>query len=214
MFSFDVLAKSSLSGESIIVSGTFLDRAVMWSIILVRGCEMCLKIFNRIKRFLGRAPMNTASSRSDIIYKMGMSNFDVSVKFVFPWKSGRTASAARIRTVECVFLRMGFHVTGQVMLSRKPLSVPASRDITPMELHMKLEMSVEVGLVLERGSGFPSSAARPLAQTWSDKVAFHHITMVIQVLSKMIFTEERFFLADWPFATHWCLSDSGWRMGE
>jgi hypothetical protein len=111
MLSFDVLGKFSPSGKSIGVSGAFLNRAAMWTIILVGGCEVCLKISDRIERFLDRASMNIAPARLDNVHEMGMPSFDVSVKFVFPRKSERTTGAARIRAVECAFLRMGFQVT-------------------------------------------------------------------------------------------------------
>jgi hypothetical protein len=111
MLSFDVLDKFSPSGKSIVVSGAFLNRAVMWAMIFVRGCEVCPKIFNRIERFLDRASMNITPVGLDNVHDMGMPSFDVSVKFVFPRKSERTTGAARIRAVECAFLRMGFQVT-------------------------------------------------------------------------------------------------------
>ena len=111
MLSFDVLDKLSPSGESIIVSGAFPNRAVMWAMMLVRGCEVCLKIFNRIERFLDCASMNIASAGLGHVHEMGMPTFDMSVKFVFPRKSERTTGAARIRAVECASLQMGFQVT-------------------------------------------------------------------------------------------------------
>lgn len=111
MLSFDVLDKLSPSGESIIVSGAFLNRAVMWAMMLVRGCEVCLKIFNRIEGFLDCASMNIASAGLGNVHEMGMPTFDVSVKFVFPRKSESTTGAARIRAVECASLQMGFQVT-------------------------------------------------------------------------------------------------------
>jgi hypothetical protein len=111
MLSFDVVDKFSPSGKSIGVSGAYLNRAAMWTIMLVRGCEVCLKIFNRIERFLDRASMNIAPVGLDNVHKMRMPSFDVSVKFVFPRKSERITGAARIRAVECAFLRMGFQVT-------------------------------------------------------------------------------------------------------
>ena len=103
MLSFDVLDKFSPSGKSIIISGAFLNRAAMWTIMLVRGCEVCMKIFNRIERFLDRASMNIAPVGLDNVHKTGMPSFDVSIKFVFPRKSERTTGAARIRAVEWVF---------------------------------------------------------------------------------------------------------------
>ena len=81
------------------------------------------------------------------------------------------------------------------MLSRKPFAVLATRDITPMGLYMMLEMPVEVGLGLECDSGFSRSTARPLAYTWNDEVVSHLITMVMQVLSKVLYSEERLLLA-------------------
>jgi hypothetical protein len=83
----------------------------MWAIILVCGCVVCLKIFNRIEMFLDHVSMNTASAGMDNVHEMGMPSLGVSVKFVFPQKSERTTSAARIKTVECPFLQMGFQVT-------------------------------------------------------------------------------------------------------
>jgi hypothetical protein len=163
MFSFDVLVKFFQSGESIAVSGAFLDRAAMWAINLVHGCEVCLTIFNRIERFLDRASMNIASVGLDNVHEMGMPSFDVIVKFVFPRKSEKTTGAARIRAFECTILRMGFQVTLEISLSRKPFPVLAARDIAPMGLHMTLEMLVEVGLGLDCDPGFSRSAARPLA---------------------------------------------------
>jgi hypothetical protein len=111
MLSFDVVDKFSLSGKSIGVSSAFLNRAEIWTIILVRGCEVCLKIFNRIERFLDRASMNIAPMGLDNVHEIGVPSLDVIVKFVFPRKSERTTNAAGIRTVECAFLRMGFQVT-------------------------------------------------------------------------------------------------------
>jgi hypothetical protein len=163
MFSFDVLVKFFQSGESIAVSGAFLDRAAMWAINLVHGCEVCLTIFNRIERFLDRASMNIASVGLDNVHEMGMPSFDVIVKFVFPGKSEKTTGAARIRAFECTILRMGFQVALEISLSRKPFPVLAARDIAPMGLHMMLEMLVEVGLGLDCDPGFSRSAARPLA---------------------------------------------------
>ena len=74
------------------------------------------------------------------------------------------------------------------MLSRKPFPVLASRDITPMGLYMMLEMPVEVGLGLECDSGFSRSTARPLAHTWNNEVVSGHIAVVMQVLSKALFS--------------------------
>jgi len=90
------------------------------------------------------------------------------------------------------------------MLSRKPFPVLASRDIAPMRLHMKLEMSVEIGLGLECNSRFSRSTARPLAYTWNNEIVSRLITMAMQVLSKVVFREERCLFAGWPFAAHWC----------
>jgi hypothetical protein len=206
MLSFDVLDKSSPTGESIVVCGAFLNRAVIWAIMLVCDCVVSLKIFNRIERFLDHACINIASEGLDNVHEMGMPSIDMRVKFILPRKSERTTGAARIRTVECVFLRMGFQVTLQVMLSRKPFPLLASRDITPMSLHMKLEMPVEVGHGLEWESGFSGSTTRPLAHTWSDELVPRYIMMAMQVLSKVLFTEERLLFAGWPLATHWCPS--------
>jgi hypothetical protein len=206
MLSFDVLDKSSPSGESIVVCGAFLNWAAIWAIMLVCDCVVSLKIFNRIERFLDRACMNIASVGLDNVHEMGMPSFDVRVKFVLPRKSERTTGAARLRTVECAFLRMGFQVTRQVMLSRKPFPVLASKDIAPMSLHMTLEMPVEVGLGLECDSGSSGSTTRPLAHTGNDEVVPRFITMAMQVLSKVLFTEERLLFARWPLATHWCPS--------
>lgn len=72
-----------------------------------------------------------------------------------------------------------------------------------MDLHMTLEMLVEVGLGLECDSGFSRSTARPLAYAWNDEVIPRVISMVMQVLSKVLLSEERLFFAGWPFATHW-----------
>ena len=104
MLSFDVLGKFSPSGKSIGVSGAFLNRAAMWTIILVGGCEVCLKISDRIERFLDRASMNIAPARLDNVHEMGMPSFDVSVKFVFPRKSKRATNIAGIRAFKCTFL--------------------------------------------------------------------------------------------------------------
>jgi len=204
MLSFDVLDKFSPNGESIVVLGTFLNWAAMWAMVLVHDCEVRLEIFNRIERFLDRASMDIASAGLYIIHEVGMSSFNVDVKFVFSRKSDRTAGAARIRTVEIVFLRMGSQVTLQVTLSRKAFPVLTSRDIAPVELHMILEMSVKIDLVLEYGSKSPRSAARPLTFTLNDEVASRLITMAMQMLSKLLFSEECLSFAGWPFTTHWC----------
>jgi hypothetical protein len=151
MFSFDVFDKFFQSGESIAVSGAFLDRAGIWA------------IFNRIERFLDRASMNIASFGQDNVHEMGMPSFDVIVKFIFPRKSEKTTGAARIRAFECTILRMGVQVTLEISLSRKPFSVLATRDIAPMGLHMTLEMPVEGDLGLDCDPGFSRSTARPLA---------------------------------------------------
>jgi hypothetical protein len=81
------------------------------------------------------------------------------------------------------------------MLSREPFPMLASSDMAPMGLHMKLEMPVEVGLGLERTSGFSRSAARPLAYTWSNEDVSHLITMAMQVLSKFLYSVERLLFA-------------------
>lgn len=60
MLSFDVVGEFSPNGKSIGVSVAFLNWAAMWTTILVRGCEVCLKIFDRIERFLDHASMNIA----------------------------------------------------------------------------------------------------------------------------------------------------------
>jgi hypothetical protein len=72
MLSFDVLDKSSPSGESIVVCGAFLNWAAIWAIMLVCDCVVSLKIFNRIERFLDYACMNIASVGLDNIHEMGM----------------------------------------------------------------------------------------------------------------------------------------------
>jgi hypothetical protein len=74
------------------------------------------------------------------------------------------------------------------MLSRKPFPVLASRDFAPMGLHMKLEMLVEFGFGLEHDTGFSRSTARPLARTWNNEVVSGLITVVMQVLSKALFS--------------------------
>jgi hypothetical protein len=70
----------------------------------------------------------------------------------------------------------------------------ASIDMAPMGIHMKLEMPVEVGLGLEC-SGFSRSAAGPLAYTRNGEVVSHLITMAMQVLSKVLYSEDRLLFA-------------------
>jgi len=146
--------------------------------------------------------MNIASEGLDSTHKVGMLSFDVSVKFVFALKSDIGTAAARIRTVEFSFRRMGFQVTRQVILSRKPFSMLASRDIAPVDFHMTLEMAVEVGLSLKCSTGFFRSTARPLACTWNNEVVACLVTMVIQVLSEVLFIYERLLFAGRPFTMH------------
>jgi hypothetical protein len=104
MLSFDIVNKFSLSSKSISILVIFLNRAVMWTIILMRDCEVCLKIFNRIKRFLDYISMNIALIGLHNIYKIRMPSLDVLVKFVFPRKSKRATNIAGIRAFKCTFL--------------------------------------------------------------------------------------------------------------
>lgn len=132
MLIFDMVDKLSPNGKSIAVSGACLNRAVMWAIMFVRSREVHLKILDSIERFPDRTSMNIASAGLDSAHEMGMPGFDVSIKFVFSQKSEKGTGAARIRALEFAFFRMAFQVTREVMLSRKPFPVLASRDITPM----------------------------------------------------------------------------------
>lgn len=87
MLCFDMLNKSSPSGESFVVSGAFPNGTAMWATTLVYGHEVCLKIFNRIEKCVDRTSINIASAGLNNVHKIGMPSSDVIIKFVFPRKS-------------------------------------------------------------------------------------------------------------------------------
>ena len=187
MLNFDMFDELSRSGEPIAMPSAILNRAAMRAINFMRSREVLLQIFDTVERSLDGTAMNIASVGLDNVHKVGMPSFDVSVKFVFAQKSDIGTSAAWIRTIKLAFLRMAFQVTVQVIVSRKPFPMLASRDIAPIDFHMTLEMAVEFGRSLECKAGSFRSTARPLACTWSNEVAECLVAMVIQVLSEVLF---------------------------
>jgi hypothetical protein len=70
----------------------------------VSNHEMLLKFFPSLESSLRRTSMNIVSERLDNAYEMRMANFDMPIELVFARKPLGMTEAARIRTLEWVFL--------------------------------------------------------------------------------------------------------------